>query len=252
MEGVPGAYLIQHDDVFDRPGDDTQLWRYMDFTKLVALLEDQALYFPSAAQLSDPFEGSTSEANVEQRASFYKDFPLAVDSNVQREAQQLAEWMRKVMFISCWFASEYESAAMWTGYVKSGDGVAITTTAGRLVQSLATYNKTVELSYVKYIDYKKDWMPEGNGYFPFVHKRKSFEHEREVRALIWRSDLGQANAPTPPGISVPISLPTLIQEVFVAPTASTWFKPLIESLLRRYELKVPVQQSDLSRTSAVY
>lgn len=36
---------------------------------------------------------------------------------------------------------------------------------------------------IKYIDYKKDWIPEKNMFYPFVHKRKSYEHEKEVRAI---------------------------------------------------------------------
>ena len=44
-------------DWLNRPLDDTVLWRYMDFTKFVSLLEKSALFFPRADKLGDPFEG---------------------------------------------------------------------------------------------------------------------------------------------------------------------------------------------------
>ena len=37
--------------------DDAVLWRYMDFTKFVSLLEKSSLFFARADKLEDPFEG---------------------------------------------------------------------------------------------------------------------------------------------------------------------------------------------------
>ena len=39
------------------PSSDAILWRYMDFTKYVSLLEKRALFFARADKLEDPFEG---------------------------------------------------------------------------------------------------------------------------------------------------------------------------------------------------
>jgi hypothetical protein len=38
--------------------EDLVIWRYMDFTKFVALLEARSLFFVRVAHLDDPFEGS--------------------------------------------------------------------------------------------------------------------------------------------------------------------------------------------------
>ena len=38
---------------------------------------------------------------------------------------------------------------------------------------------------VKYVDYDKVPIALGNHFFPFVHKRLSFAHETELRAIIW-------------------------------------------------------------------
>ena len=42
------------------------------------------------------------------------------------------------------------------------------------------------MGMVQYKDYNsfEDWIPGGNMMYPFIHKRKEFEYEKEVRALI--------------------------------------------------------------------
>ena len=39
-------------------------------------------------------------------------------------------------------------------------------------------------SLVKYIDYEKDVIKGENKFLPFVHKRKRFQHEKELRLFI--------------------------------------------------------------------
>ena len=53
--------------VFNPPESDAVLWKYMNFTKFVSLLEKQALFFARADKLGDPFEGSFSKANKQLR-----------------------------------------------------------------------------------------------------------------------------------------------------------------------------------------
>ena len=43
---------------YQRPSADTVLWRYMDFSKFVAMLKDKALWFGRIDRLGDPFEGA--------------------------------------------------------------------------------------------------------------------------------------------------------------------------------------------------
>ncbi len=40
---------------------------------------------------------------------------------------------------------------------------------------------------VEYVDYELSFIPEANAFSAFLHKRKNFEHEQEVRAMM--SDL---------------------------------------------------------------
>lgn len=39
---------------------------------------------------------------------------------------------------------------------------------------------------VEYIDLERNWLPGGNAFYPYVHKRLSFSHEQEVRAVFVR------------------------------------------------------------------
>ena len=43
------------------------IWRYMDFTKYVAMLESRALFFGRADLLGDAFEGSISKTTITLR-----------------------------------------------------------------------------------------------------------------------------------------------------------------------------------------
>ena len=48
------------------PNLDVPIWRYMDFTKFVSLLQNRGLFFPTVTQLNDPFEGSFARGNLQE------------------------------------------------------------------------------------------------------------------------------------------------------------------------------------------
>ena len=54
--------------IFEKPdNENAKIWRYLDFTKFVSMLEKKALFFVRADKLGDQFEGSFSKANLELR-----------------------------------------------------------------------------------------------------------------------------------------------------------------------------------------
>ena len=73
------------------------------------------------------------------------------------------------------------------------------------------------------------------------HKRKSFEPEREVRAM---TDLGDG-AEVVSGDHYEVDLSKLIKKVLVAPYAKDWFMELVQSVADRYSLGICVHRSDL-------
>src|SRR3990172_7066486 len=159
-----------------------KIWRYMDFTKYLSFLEKRALFFTRSDKFDDPYEGSTTQANVTNRSTVYKNASPSW-------LEQWSLWSRQWTYINCWHMNEYESAAMWSLYAKTNEAIAIQSTYQRLFDCLPP--KTY-VGKVHYIDYDKDWLPEGNTFFPYVHKRKSFEHEQELRAVIQEIPLNES------------------------------------------------------------
>lgn len=107
---------------------------------------------------------------------------------------------------------------------------------------------------MRHIDYETQAISMGNLLSPFMYKRKSFEHERELRALIWTPQHGKNDVVNPGaskykdtlGLSVLINLEVLIERIYVAPTAPPWILELLRSLLNKYNLSKDVVQSSLS------
>ena len=108
-------------------------------------------------------------------------------------------------------------------------------------------NTSTYVGKVNYINYESDFIAEGNAFNPFLHKRLSFEHEREVRAMYWiLSEKGFAQDVCDIGIYSDIDVSLLIKEVIVAPYADSWFLELIKSVATRYGLEAPVNKSSLA------
>ncbi len=230
--------------VFEKPSNvDTPIWRYMDFTKFVSMLENSGLYLARADKLGDPFEGSYSRGNEKQRPDVYKDKRL---EDILPSLGKWAQLMRYKTFVNCWHMNYHESAAMWYQYAKTNEAIAIRSTFQKLDDLL---DSDCLLGVIKYIDYEHDWLPEGNLLFPFVHKRLSFAHEQEIRVVVQDNP----NLPNfvkeirPDGIWKKLDLSLLIEEIYVAPTSPTWFHELVEKVISKYELNKPVIQSTLDK-----
>jgi len=222
------------------------IWRYMDFAKFVAFLERRSLFFCRADKFDDPYEGATSHANYGMRSEVYgEQIPAQTFENMARHN----EWIRQWTFVNCWHMSEHESAAMWKLYARTEEAVAIKSTYFKLQQALPNSSF---LGIVHYIDYERDWLPEGNSFWPFVHKRRSFEHERELRAVIQDLPLVEncvliGNPNPESGVSVEVAPEAFVDEILVSPTAPQWFADLVSAISDRFEYRIQISQSKLSQ-----
>jgi hypothetical protein len=239
-----------HHPLLERPPADATLWRYMDFVKFIDLLDRRALYFARADQMEDPWEGSLGprgeEASMEAIARGFSSElasnPSAVDA-VREDYRRFRATYKKRIFLSCWVSSDVESAAMWSIYTgRDGLGVAVETTFGRFEEALPKDGPhRIVAGNVRYIDYRVEAPPVGNGYTAYVHKRLSFQHEQEVRAIIDSRDPDSDRI----GLSVPVDLAALVRHVHVAPTAPAWYEDVVQRAAARYGLDAPVTRSDL-------
>ena len=241
--------MYEERESFDPPPPDAMLWRYMSFTRFVSLLASRALFFARVDKLGDPFEGSLSQVNIDLRPEIYK-------NNLPEDLQKLLanhiKDMRRFVLVNCWHENEYESDAMWKLYSGNEEGVAIRTDFQSLAQSLLDEDR-VYIGRVNYVDYGTTFIRENDPIAPFVHKRKSFEHEREVRALIYKlpSANGEILVGTAPDLykvgtyhKVDVSL--LVREVIIPPYAEDWFVDLVQGIADVYKLEAPVRRSTLA------
>lgn len=232
------------------PNPDIPVWRYMDFTKLVSLLEHQAIYFPTIAELHDPFEGSFARGNQLLRPLVYRHFQNKLGVPIGDLAQRL----RHVVAASCWHMNEQESAGMWKLYAKTNEAVCIQSTFRKLRDGLGS---EVRVGTVRYVDYETERIPESNPLAPFLYKRKSFEYEREVRALLPLTDLRaaateQLTIEEKHGCWRKIDLTQFVERIYIAPDAQEWFADLVQQVVNRYEHNaLPVVKSSLA-TSPLY
>ncbi len=228
-----------------------KIWRYMDFTKFVSLLDKSALFFTRADRLGDPFEGSHGKAYVnEMRAGFEegkKDWAM----NTLRKAYKK---IVKFTFVSCWHLNDYDSEALWSRYLKSNEGIAVQSSASLLMHSIKDTTYDIHIGKIKYIDYEKEVMSggldEGEKY-PFFHKQKSFEHEQELRLVIQEFKLAKGRSvmeskpPRREGIYISVDLNLLVERIYMAPTSPRWLFELVKSVTRKYGMNKEVLPSAL-------
>lgn len=243
---------------FESPEPQDKLWRYMDIAKFISMLSTESLYFSPSEAFDDPFEGAKGIlGNQSEWNEYYLDFfrfaiktapgiskedssDEKLELTSQRLLKELAQnglYDRKSTCISCWHCNEYESEAMWKLYSANvTNAVAIETTYQNLHEALGE-DPYVKIGRVKYIDFRKRYSK--IGFDAFWYKRKSFEHEREVRAII----LNHENSGK--GISRSVDLDVLIKNVYVSPYAPEWFAEVVRDVVLKYNLKKPVMYSSM-------
>jgi len=234
---------------FEEPTDNTIIWRYLDFIKFISYLEKNALFFVRSDQLFDKYEGKFTEADVKLWEDKLK--PKTKLSQIE-----LYDRFRKIVNISSWHINENESAAMWEICLQSNEGIAIKSTFKRLKDSFILHKEDeIYIGKVKYIDYRKDSISKGDIFNPFLYKRKAFEYESELRAVIMKfapqeETIGKHILYVDPkwfGIHVKTDLVALIDKIVVSPNVPDWIIDLVKSIVKKYELNKKVEQSELSK-----
>ena len=187
-----------------------------------------------------------------------------------------------LMFCNCWFIKSEESHAMWAEYGdKIPTSIAIQTTVGDLKESFDISGFHIHIGKVRYINYERDHITGYEQfasedltdpdivlklfYAPVMHKRKIYDDEHEVRAIISFKNIYEkylekdyaANIPffskelfdldtyynpledhesnvtkrIRRGEEVDINIKTLIQKVVIPPNANTFFEDPLKELL---------------------
>jgi hypothetical protein len=253
--------LVSYVPGINEPSDETTIWQYMDFTKLVSMLDRGELFFVRIDKVDDPKEGTVPEFNLRERMPTYRaKYPDRTEEQHQKSFDDIDNYVDELIrqgkvLINCWHMNEFESAAMWDLYAKSG--IAIKTTFEMLKDSLDKGTpELIKFGLVEYTDFKNEWMAEDNLYHRFFLKRKSFEHEKELRAVLqlelegptvmvrdgkrYVEDVRDTSNPkqkTERGRYVTADIHTLISEIYVAPSAASWVGDSVRAVLAKYGLK---------------
>lgn len=249
--------MFEEHTVFEKPEDENiKIWRYMDFTKFVYLLEKQSLFFTRSDKFEDPLEGTLNDFTIQQFREEYFRVVTGEEHIKEIAFQGILDSKKKFIewtTINCWHLNNYESDAMWKLYLKSNEGIAIQSTFNRLSRSFDKTDMSVFIGKVRYEDYENYTIPINNMFFSFLTKSKSFEHEREIRAIHnvipTKENAIDYNAqPFKFGVDIPVDLETLIENVYLAPNSPEWINELVKSVLKTYNLgNVNVIQSSIKR-----
>ena len=212
----------------------TVVWKYLDLSKFVDLLLYRKLFMSRSDKFEAQYEGTFSEPTFEEIKKLSANNPDFLD---------YYKTHRKNVVVSSWHINEYESFAMWQIFTQKSEGLAIQSTVKRLQESLETENTYKQyIGEVNYIDYKKEYIPFDNSFFPFLFKRKSFQYEREIRII---TDVSSHNLTIDNGLKIDIGISELIEKIYIHPKSENWYKNLVIELVKRLGFDFEIEKSDL-------
>lgn len=227
--------MYKKNDNIKLPDDpNTIVWKYLDLSKFLDLLMSRKLFMSRSDKFEDQYEGTFSEPTYEEIKKLSENNPEFLDYYKSH---------REKVVVSSWHINEYESFAMWQIFTQNNEGLAIQSTIGRLQKALKPeINYSQFIGEVNYIDYKKEYIPFDNMFFPFMFKRKSFQYEREIRII---SDLSENNIKINDGIKIDVDINQLIEKIYIHPKSENWYKKLVIELVSKLDYNIEIEKSDL-------
>lgn len=243
------------------PESNAPIAKYLDLTKFLSLLQKNSLFFCRLSKLEDHFEGKTTKANlleIENRFRnqhlYSKKLQKLTEAEVQEELDKFVkstESFKNVACVSCWNLFETESAALWKIYSDFHKGILITSTVEKLKAAFANTPEQLTLSKIKYIDYKKDRLPDNNRDWPLYHKHLAYSYEEEVRiAHLVKYKSGFSYDWTSEEVStgkyIRLEIDNLIDKIIVSPYSPEWYLEMLQDVISKYGLNKKAERSQLS------
>ncbi|MBC5841291.1 DUF2971 domain-containing protein [Flavobacterium sp. F-380] len=212
----------------------TIVWKYLDLSKFLDLLMSKKLFMSRSDKFEDQYEGTFSEPTFEEIRKLSIDNP---------DFLHYYKTHREKVAISSWHINEYESFAMWQIFTQNSEGLAIQSTIGRLQKAVEPeQNFRQYIGEVNYIDYKKEYIPFDDMFFPFLFKRKSFQYEREVRII---TDVADTTLTLNDGLKINVEIDHLIERIYIHPKSENWYKNLVIELVEKLGFDFIIEKSDL-------
>ncbi|WP_426063027.1 hypothetical protein [Flavobacterium sp. DSP2-3-1] len=243
--------ILKHSSFLKPKNQNQKIWRYVDFTKFIDLLNSQSLYFTRVDIFEDIFEGSVPLKTFKSRkVVIQQEIINGKIVNNSEDIQKYSDFLKKSrqdFGVNCWHMNDFESAAMCRLYLKSDEGIVIQSSFQKLNKVLKNSQFEFFIGTVKYIDYENDDIIFESGFSPFVNKRKSFSHENELRAIIPveapanTKEIDLQNG----GCKIKINLEDLVENIFVSPNLPKWFSDLVSETCLKFGFDFKVINSSL-------
>ena len=224
------------------PSDDTCVWRYMTLEKFLYLIVKSKLHFCRSDKFTDKWENTWPE-HLFQKYNLGS-YPAVADmvEDEKSPRQTVNDGNRASIFLNCWHMNKHESAAMWDSYAKWESSIAIASTIRKLKTVLRT-DRCYSIDLVRYVEIETYEDP-SNQFVPYLFKRKSFEHENEVRAYI--QDQPGFTGFENKSLDVDVDLPELVESVHISPTAPDYLVDVVKKIIAPYiGEEVPITKSSL-------
>ncbi|MFC6380391.1 DUF2971 domain-containing protein [Psychrobacter glacincola] len=231
------------------------LTRYMPFIKLISMLEE-GLFIPKANLFSDKWEDGLHLFDGTEDPFLTKE-----------ELTTAKDWI----YVSCWYADEPETHAMWNSYGNSDNAVAIQTTQHDFKAAYHGSKIDPMCSYVGKVKYHmpanaqelydnqtiRPWLGNNNDdskdpkttypRFYLFHKHHAFSFEKEARFLLVDNDATVAKRNDRLGIHLSAKYSReMIKKIILHPNCSDWFENTIRKLVKdTYKLDIPIYKSSL-------
>ena len=247
-----------HED-FKQIDDAALLWRYQDLPRYLDLLLKKQLFFSRADRFEDPFEGQyTQEAKeelvkeqVEKMGNGKAD--EAVVQNAKQQVERLTEEhiaRRTFVTINSWHWNDVENYAMWKIYARGTYGLAVQTTYERLKRC---FNKAKQPVFIGKVDYDDcDVLPVNGSLKPFLHKRKMYAYENEVRCCYVMPEDNGFNWEAQDmndGVFINVDLNTLIERIYISPYSPKWINDIVTGINEKFNINKEIVHSTVFDTA---
>lgn len=243
------------------PNKNTKIWRYISLSKFIHMVDTKELFLSRVSKLNDPHEGTYTKLSKILWEKFCSSniIPGEATKAIQNFARKISDYT----YVNCWYMDDEDSEAMWRLYCGDNEGVAIQTKYNKLEQF--SIESDLHISMIRYIDYEKEFFGlnedkkfrQGsipfNFFDPFIHKRKSFSYEHEVRLI--KQDIediaskfeNNTELLPPDGISINFNLEDFVEKIYIHPYANDWFFDVVNSIINRYIPKMKAEWSPIKK-----
>jgi hypothetical protein len=225
----------------DKLAESEKLWRYMDVSKFISLIEKKALWLARSDTVRDKHEGRFPDDMRKAIEKAYESFEDRDDS-VVKDADDFQDYLRKNTFINCWHKNFDENMVMWEIYGRDTNALAIQTTVEKLKDSIDPSNLSGHSLILKNVTYQRADEISGVLLYEecFFIKRPHFSFEEEVRISLDTYSRINPTKKTPYGYHLPVSINDLIEKILIHPDSPDWFIDVINSIVKKYEVHAPV------------